>query len=166
MRVPHLKFLANTTLYACVEYLPNTRLYCYLTALVCIFFICLEFIAFAVLYREVHRNSAKLSLQTHRMQLVLLRAVAFQLLNYFVIVILPVVLSTIAFGVQFKYTEELTTLTETCLTLHGIIDYVCILYFITPYRRAVGRLVRWQKKVKSESVVVATRRLNVSQRSI
>ncbi|CAD5213795.1 unnamed protein product [Bursaphelenchus okinawaensis] len=138
-RVPYMGFLANTTYFMCFEYGFETRLAGLIISGACVLFIGLIMMLYLKLYFQLHQDATKFSIKTHKMQVMLFNATTFQILNYFVTGIVPLLCAAMAFYVQFEFGEETAMISESGMVLHGIIDYFCVVYFITPYRRVVMR---------------------------
>ncbi|CAD5213777.1 unnamed protein product [Bursaphelenchus okinawaensis] len=137
LRVPNLAQLADTKYYVCLKYSNWIRM----NGVAVIFLNILIFggtmYMYLSLYVVLRRNEKFLHTRTAKMQYILFNAVSFQILNYYLMALLPMSLSALSFSLAWSYSEEVATITEALMALHGIIDYFCIVYFITPYRRAV-----------------------------
>ncbi|CAD5223080.1 unnamed protein product [Bursaphelenchus xylophilus] len=96
----------------------------------------------AVLYYKLKANRAALTERTARLQFMLFYALTIQIVNYYVLELFPMIFDCVGLTFGYAHGEATMLIVEALISIHSIVDYLCIIFFITPYRRAVGKMCR------------------------
>lgn len=102
-------------------------------------FLCLG----AILYLHFYQNmSAKrrvsvLTDKTYRLHFMLFKAAGIQFLVGILFLLIPCVFQCLSYYFLLSNGTMVCLVCEMLMTIHGCVDYITMLYFITPYRRAV-----------------------------
>ncbi|CAD5230358.1 unnamed protein product [Bursaphelenchus xylophilus] len=149
-RVPQFANRTKNLFFVCFYYSDEMIILSYLNIAALIFGFLIAASLLALLYHHLHRNVYAFPKKTIKMQFMLFKALSIQMANYFLLEILPLVCATFAFAISYRYGEPLLLVVLTVMVLHGILDYLLMIYFIAPYRRA---LIRWLKLVPASDFV-------------
>lgn len=74
---------------------------------------------------------------TTRLQMMLFKAVGVQLLVGYIFLLFPTAIICFSFYSQTLYGNTIANFCLILMTTHGSVDYITMMYFITPYRRIV-----------------------------
>ena len=77
------------------------------------------------------------SKQLVRMQLMFFKIITFQGIVEVVLVISPAYVMALSFYFKLKYISQITMIATTVCSLQAWLNYICIMYNVTPYRKTV-----------------------------
>lgn len=140
-QLPELKQYANELSIYCFENSPRTQLFSLSIGCVILGFFVLGNSCFAHFY-YVLRKTKKLSYdRTVKLQIMLFKALGVQLLVGYVFLLFPVVVIYFGFYFQHKNMAFVSSICLMFMCVHGIADYLTMVVFIAPYRRALFKKV-------------------------
>lgn len=95
-----------------------------------------------IYYQMLKEYKKTFSTTTYKNQLMLFKALAIQLIDAFIFIIIPFAIVGFCASSRFKYSsyEALVALFFTCF--HGIVDILALIYFIKSYRQFIFKLIK------------------------
>ncbi|KAI6211406.1 hypothetical protein M3Y96_00430900 [Aphelenchoides besseyi] len=135
---PDLVNLVDSMIVVCfVNSDISRRLILWITVLMMSFF-CLGTTLYFVLYfrmKQTRRQSTISS--TYKLQLMLFRAISAQLYIGYCFLLLPVAFTCTLVYFQVPHGGVYSTIVSSLMSFHGSLDYLCMMYFITPNQLTV-----------------------------
>ncbi|KAI6180575.1 hypothetical protein M3Y98_00735200 [Aphelenchoides besseyi] len=149
---PDLVNLVDSMIVVCfVNSDISRRLILWITVLMMSFF-CLGTTLYFVLYfrmKQTRRQSTISS--TYKLQLMLFRAISAQLYIGYCFLLLPVAFTCTLVYFQVPHGGVYSTIVSSLMSFHGSLDYLCMMYFITPYKRTILKWLRLDKETSTVS---------------
>ncbi|KAI6180601.1 hypothetical protein M3Y98_00738200 [Aphelenchoides besseyi] len=149
---PDLVNLVDSMIVVCfVNSDISRRLILWITVLMMSFF-CLGTTLYFVLYfrmKQTRRQSTISS--TYKLQLMLFRAISAQLYIGYCFLLLPVAFTCTLVYFQVPHGGVYSTIVSSLMSFHGSLDYLCMMYFITPYKRTILKWLRLDKDTSTVS---------------
>ncbi|CAD5217045.1 unnamed protein product [Bursaphelenchus okinawaensis] len=140
LRVPHLQ--NSTVPFICVASGFPAIFISFGASMLLILFAIVGGVMLIMLHKKLMSNKVRLSERTAKLQFMLFYALSVQIVSYYVFELFPLIFDCLGFTVGFVHGEAVTLIMEALTSVHSIVDYICIIYFIVPYRRAVVKMAR------------------------
>lgn len=84
---------------------------------------------------------------THKLQLMLLKAFLVQLINGYLFLLFPVAFVGLMIYYRVKNTGKICSILLAVMSTHGLMDYLTMLRFISPYKRVILKWMRIPEKL-------------------
>lgn len=145
--LPNRFFYDDKTVFACyLSTTPHRDILYYSIVIYIVVFVSMTFMFFHLTLKMV--NSEKHT-KTGKLQYMLHKAFAVQLLNCNIMLLWPSVIILLYLCAMWEDNYGVTSICFSLMFSHGVVDMIVMIYFITPWRRAVvdrTRKIFWIKK--------------------
>ncbi|KAI6198662.1 hypothetical protein M3Y96_00543000 [Aphelenchoides besseyi] len=95
-------------------------------------------ILYVLLARMLHKSRRNSFLTTtHRLQVMLFRAFRVQLFIAYAFILLPLIFQALLIHYRYEHAGTVTTVVILLLSIHGTVDSLAIIYFISPWRKTI-----------------------------
>ncbi|KAI6206394.1 hypothetical protein M3Y94_00905600 [Aphelenchoides besseyi] len=148
---PDLANSVDSTVILCFANSEISRRLVLWIAILLMSFFCLGTTLYFVLYfrmKQTRRQSTISS--TYKMQLMLFRAISAQLYIGYCFLLLPAAFTCTLVYFQVPHGGIYSTIVSSLMSFHGPLDYLCMMYFITPYKRTILKWLRLDKGTSTE----------------
>ncbi|KAE9550512.1 hypothetical protein FO519_006263, partial [Halicephalobus sp. NKZ332] len=81
------------------------------------------------------------SKQLVRLQIMLFKTITFQGIVELILVITPAYAMALAFYFHIRYVDHIAIIAITACSVQAWLNYVCVMYNVVPYRRAIMRWI-------------------------
>ncbi|KAI6198715.1 hypothetical protein M3Y96_00548900 [Aphelenchoides besseyi] len=95
-------------------------------------------ILYVLLARMLHKSRRNSFLTTtHRLQVMLFRAFRVQLFIAYAFILLPLIFQALLIHYRYEHAGTVTTVVILLLSIHGTVDSLAMIYFISPWRKTI-----------------------------
>lgn len=124
---------------------PYTVIFTIVLRIVCYGSLLIAFIGLillAIFYRLLQGYKKVLSTNTYKNQLMLFKALAIQLIDAVIFIVVPFIIVGFCASSRYRYSSYETLAAIFSICFHGIVDIMALIYFIKPYRQFVMKMVK------------------------
>lgn len=167
LQLPQLANYSNQFGIFCHENTSRSRNFILSLIILIMVFFCMGTSLYLHFYFKLLQNKLRSGLndKTVKLQFMLFKAVGVQLTIGYLFLLFPIVISYSGFYLQYKNASTVSAICMMLITFHGCLDYVTIIYFITPYRRAVVKMGYTMLNILTNKQIVPSTNTTMTRRS-
>lgn len=162
--LPKAVYYEKDTIFACYFASTPHRHMLYYTIIVYLIAFFLGLFCFSHLTLKMTKMDKRT--RTGKLHFMLYKAFAIQLVIGNIMLLMPTVLTLWYLSSMWEDPKGITSICFALIISHGVADFFVMIYFITPWRRRVLRLIRKMLNVKTEDSVAVKRYVNQNIKTI